>query len=119
MVLLTSSQVSVAISSGVIFIFTFALFIAGYVMQQQTVKHMQRQIIPTLPRPKTTKAAPDATAFSSVMVSDDSATYLETSDEADYGPQRNTVLRQWIPESSEEELWTSRDTEGTLLVKEP
>jgi len=46
MVLLTSGQVSVAISSVVIFLFTFALFLSGYVLQQQTVRDIRRAIKP-------------------------------------------------------------------------
>jgi hypothetical protein len=57
MVLLTSSAVSVAISSSVVCIFTFLLFLSGYVLQQQTVRSLQealrrppeRKPVPTLP----------------------------------------------------------------------
>lgn len=41
MVLLTSSAISVAISSGVVCTFTFLLFLSGYTLQQQTVKSLQ------------------------------------------------------------------------------
>ncbi|RAL12711.1 uncharacterized protein BO97DRAFT_477710 [Aspergillus homomorphus CBS 101889] len=44
MVLLTSSTVSVIISSGVICVFTFALFLSGYVLQQQSVRNIQHAI---------------------------------------------------------------------------
>lgn len=55
MVLLTSSAVSVAISSGIICLFTFLLFLSGYILQQQSVRALQlalhppAQPIPTLP----------------------------------------------------------------------
>ncbi|KAI1615733.1 hypothetical protein EDD37DRAFT_636050 [Exophiala viscosa] len=57
MVLLTSSAVSVAVSSGVVCIFTFLLFLSGYALQQQTVKSLQEAMrrppepkpVPTLP----------------------------------------------------------------------
>lgn len=57
MVLLTSSAVSVTLSSGVVCIFTFLLFLSGYVLQQQTVRSLQEAIrrppepkpVPTLP----------------------------------------------------------------------
>ncbi|TVY21514.1 hypothetical protein LARI1_G000500 [Lachnellula arida] len=56
MVLLTSSQVSVAISSCIIFFFTTALFLSGYVLQQQTVRDIRAaikpQIVPTAPELK-------------------------------------------------------------------
>ncbi|KAL3418887.1 hypothetical protein PVAG01_09108 [Phlyctema vagabunda] len=48
--LLTSSQVSVAISSTVIFLFTSALFLSGYVVQQKTVQDLRIAIKPA-PRP--------------------------------------------------------------------
>lgn len=44
MVLLTSSAISVAISSGVVFLFTFLLFLSGYALQQQTVKSLQEAL---------------------------------------------------------------------------
>ncbi|TVY43759.1 hypothetical protein LSUB1_G001264 [Lachnellula subtilissima] len=56
MVLLTSSQVSVAISSCIVFFFTTALFLSGYVLQQQTVRDIRAaikpQIVPTAPELK-------------------------------------------------------------------
>ena len=52
MVLLTSSSISVAISSGVVCLFTFLLFLSGYVVQQQTVRSLQAALHPpTLPTP--------------------------------------------------------------------
>ncbi|KAG4413356.1 hypothetical protein IFR04_013507 [Cadophora malorum] len=56
MVLLTSAQVSVAISSVIVFFFTSALFLSGYVLQQQTVRDLRAAIKPQLQRSKT---APD------------------------------------------------------------
>ncbi|KAL8716930.1 MAG: hypothetical protein Q9225_005782 [Loekoesia sp. 1 TL-2023] len=44
--LLTSGQISMAISSSVVFIFTFLLFLSGYVLQQQTVRSLQAAIKP-------------------------------------------------------------------------
>jgi len=41
MVLLTSSTVSVVLSSGVVCMFTFLLFLSGYVLQQQSVRSIQ------------------------------------------------------------------------------
>ncbi|RDL41582.1 uncharacterized protein BP5553_01561 [Venustampulla echinocandica] len=48
--LLTSSQVSVAISSVIVFLFTTALFLAGYVLQQQTVRDLRAAIKPQIAR---------------------------------------------------------------------
>lgn len=44
MVLLTSSAISVAISSAIVFLFTFLLFLSGYVLQQQTVRSLQEAL---------------------------------------------------------------------------
>lgn len=44
--LLTSGQLSVAISSGVVFIFTTLLFLSGYILQQQTVHSLQLALHP-------------------------------------------------------------------------
>ncbi|KAF1987921.1 glycosyltransferase family 8 protein [Aulographum hederae CBS 113979] len=52
MVLLTPGQVSVAISSFIIFFFTFLLFFAGYTLQQQTVHNLQSIIRPPIPSPR-------------------------------------------------------------------
>ncbi|KAJ4386379.1 hypothetical protein N0V93_009274 [Gnomoniopsis smithogilvyi] len=46
MVLLTSSQVSVAISSAIVVSFTTALFLSGYAIQQRTVRHLRAAIRP-------------------------------------------------------------------------
>ncbi len=53
MVLLTSSSISVVISSGVVFLFTFLLFLSGYVVQQQTVRSIQAALHPP-PMPSST-----------------------------------------------------------------
>ncbi|EEH33078.1 hypothetical protein PAAG_04131 [Paracoccidioides lutzii Pb01] len=46
MVLIASSTISVIISSSVISLFTALLFLSGYVLQQQTVRHIQASISP-------------------------------------------------------------------------
>ena len=61
MVLLTSSAISAAISGGVVCLFTFLLFLSGYVLQQQSVRSLQAalqepievriRVQPTLPPP--------------------------------------------------------------------
>jgi hypothetical protein len=57
MVLLTSSAVSVAISGGIICIFTFLLFLSGYVLQQQSVRSLQ-EALRRPPEPKPTPTLP-------------------------------------------------------------
>ncbi|PSR78836.1 hypothetical protein BD289DRAFT_443291 [Coniella lustricola] len=44
--LLTSGQVSMAISSAVVVAFTAALFLSGYAIQQRTVRHLRAAIRP-------------------------------------------------------------------------
>ncbi|KAL4920879.1 hypothetical protein BDW62DRAFT_151781 [Aspergillus aurantiobrunneus] len=46
MVLLTHSTVSVIVSTGVVSIFTFLLFLSGYALQQQSVRTIQHVIRP-------------------------------------------------------------------------
>ncbi|KAK7946565.1 uncharacterized protein PG986_010886 [Apiospora aurea] len=48
--LLTSSQVSIAISSGIVLLFTTALFLSGYAIQQRTLNDLRKAIRPD-PRP--------------------------------------------------------------------
>ncbi|KAE9966980.1 hypothetical protein BLS_006645 [Venturia inaequalis] len=50
--LLTSSQVQVVLSSGIVFIFTFLLFLSGYVVQQRSVAQLQTAIRPRAPSPR-------------------------------------------------------------------
>jgi hypothetical protein len=50
--LLTSSQVSVALSSAIIVTFTSLLFLAGYILQQQTLHSLHAAIGPQLPLPR-------------------------------------------------------------------
>ena len=51
MVLLTSSTVSVILSSSVVCMFTFFLFLSGYVLQQQSVRNIQVALQPRSPPP--------------------------------------------------------------------
>ncbi|KAF2751534.1 glycosyltransferase family 8 protein [Sporormia fimetaria CBS 119925] len=49
--LLTSGQVSVLLSSCIIFVFTVVLFLSGYVVQQRSVSSLQAAIRPIKPKP--------------------------------------------------------------------
>ncbi|KAF3037462.1 hypothetical protein E8E12_002146 [Didymella heteroderae] len=49
--LLTSGQVSVILSATIVFAFTFALFLSGYVLQQRYVHNLQAAIKPRIPKP--------------------------------------------------------------------
>jgi hypothetical protein len=74
MVLLTSSTVSVIITSGVIGVSTFLLFLSGYALQQQSVRSIQhalRQPIPSpTPRHFVTKRDTEHGAFDSDETND-------------------------------------------------
>ncbi|KAF2674425.1 hypothetical protein BT63DRAFT_435535 [Microthyrium microscopicum] len=50
--LLTSSQVSIAISSFIIVSFTFLLFLAGYILQQQSLEQLHATLRPQQPSPR-------------------------------------------------------------------
>ncbi|KAK5118273.1 hypothetical protein LTR62_002786 [Meristemomyces frigidus] len=50
-ILLSQSQVSIVVSSGVVLVFTFLLFLSGYVIQQRTLTGLQAVIKPRLPKP--------------------------------------------------------------------
>ncbi|KAK3943123.1 hypothetical protein QBC46DRAFT_378251 [Diplogelasinospora grovesii] len=56
--LLTSSQVSVAVSSVTVFVFTAALFLSGYAIQQRTLRDLRAAIKPS-PRPSPKIFLPD------------------------------------------------------------
>ncbi|KAK5133224.1 hypothetical protein LTR08_008059 [Meristemomyces frigidus] len=49
--LLSQSQVSLVVSSSIIFVFTVLLFLSGYVIQQRTLTGLQAAIKPRLPPP--------------------------------------------------------------------
>lgn len=57
MVLLTSSTVSAIVSAAIISLFTFLLFLVGYVLQQQSVNAL-REAIRAPPPPKSTPTLP-------------------------------------------------------------
>jgi hypothetical protein len=60
--LLTQSQVSVVISSGVVFAFTFLLFISGYLYQQESVRGLQDAIKPRIPQAPASLAVQDSSS---------------------------------------------------------
>ncbi|KAK3311825.1 hypothetical protein B0H66DRAFT_78712 [Apodospora peruviana] len=82
--LLTSSQVSIVLSSGIIFIFTAALFLSGYAIQQRTLRDLRAAIKPeSRPQPliflpdqfkKSTTELPDGTI---VEVEEDDYDYYQ------------------------------------------
>ncbi|KAI9706770.1 MAG: hypothetical protein M1820_004740 [Bogoriella megaspora] len=73
--LLTSAQVSMFASSGVVFVFTLMLFLAGYTLQQKSVSSLQQAIRPNTPAPPPSaspqevlvQTLPPSRAFGSVL----------------------------------------------------
>ncbi|KAK4502921.1 hypothetical protein PRZ48_006348 [Zasmidium cellare] len=57
--LLSQSQVSVVVSSAVVFVFTALLFLSGYVIQQQTVRGLKVAIQPRIPQAPPSLSNPD------------------------------------------------------------
>nr|POE59236.1 glucose n-acetyltransferase 1 [Quercus suber] len=55
--LLTQSQVSVAVSSTIVLLFTTALFLSGYFYQQRTVTSLQTALRPRIPPPPSSLTA--------------------------------------------------------------
>jgi len=50
-ILLSQSQVSVALTAAVIATFTLLLFLSGYIIQQRTVSNLQTALRPRIPKP--------------------------------------------------------------------
>ncbi|ETS84983.1 hypothetical protein PFICI_03008 [Pestalotiopsis fici W106-1] len=84
MVLLTSSQVSVALSSLIILSFTTALFLSGYVIQQRTLRDLRKAIRPD-PRPSPKIYLPDRFKQSTTELEDGTVVNIENHDDAPSG----------------------------------
>ena len=100
MVLLTSTQVSTFVSAGVIVIFTFALFFAGYALQQDTVKNLREAVkprpgFPILP--------------SSLLAEPTPVVNLGSMREADRA-QEQMILRE---EEEEDQIWSTPHSYST------
>ncbi|KAG4437696.1 hypothetical protein IFR05_006820 [Cadophora sp. M221] len=106
MVLLTSAQVSVAISSAIVFFFTTALFLSGYVLQQQTVRDLRAAIKPQLQR---TKTAPDL--YLPTLNEDG---YLVDMVQIETRPTEEDVTVQVVQESPSERKGTDEGMQETV-----
>ncbi|GAB1312267.1 hypothetical protein MFIFM68171_02477 [Madurella fahalii] len=74
--LLTSAQVSIAVSSGVVIFFTAALFLSGYIIQQRTLRDLRAAIKPT-PRPSPKIFLPDRFQHSTTELPDGSVVIVD------------------------------------------
>ncbi|KAK6189297.1 R8 protein [Pestalotiopsis sp. IQ-011] len=79
MVLLTSSQVSVALSSLIVISCTTALFLSGYVIQQRTLRDLRKAIRPD-PRPSPKIYLPDRFKQSTTELEDGTVVNIEVHD---------------------------------------
>ncbi|KAK3371994.1 hypothetical protein B0H63DRAFT_285572 [Podospora didyma] len=94
--LLTSSQVSFAISAGIIVIFAFALFLSGYVIQQRTLRDLREAIRPK-PSPKI--FLPDRFKQSTTELPDGTIITLDDDDaNANRDPVVTVEVKQTLPE---------------------
>jgi hypothetical protein len=119
--LLTSSQVSIAISSGIgtshipqpqlvfftnsiVFTFTSALFLSGYVIQQQTVRNLREAIKPK-PRPTHTLVylPPQFDAKPTTIVGDQKPSDRDAQDVVDMEVQNDGVVVE-VKASTNEDL---------------
>ncbi|KAK4456753.1 hypothetical protein QBC42DRAFT_292272 [Cladorrhinum samala] len=83
--LLTSGQVSIALSSGIVFFFTLALFLSGYVIQQRTLREI-RAAIKQPPKPSPKIFLPDRFKQSTTELED--GTIIIVDEDPDYQPFR-------------------------------
>ncbi|KAK4151918.1 hypothetical protein C8A00DRAFT_16746 [Chaetomidium leptoderma] len=88
--LLSSGQVSVAVSSSIVFLCTAALFFSGYVLQQRTLRDLRAAIKPS-PRPFPKIFLPDRFKQSTTELPDGAIIVLD--DDGDHnGEQKETVI---------------------------
>ncbi|KAK0633225.1 hypothetical protein B0T14DRAFT_560834 [Immersiella caudata] len=92
--LLTSSQVSVAVSSGIVLVFTAALFFSGYAIQQRTLRDL-RQAIKPKPRPSPKIFLPDRFKKSTTELPD--GTIIEVEDDYDRRKKPGAVVVEVKP----------------------
>ncbi|KAK4199733.1 hypothetical protein QBC40DRAFT_281349 [Triangularia verruculosa] len=107
--LLTSSQVSIAVSSGVVFFFTLALFLSGYAIQQRTLRDIRASINRPKPSPKI--FLPDRFKQSTTELEDGTIVIIE--DENISRPPR--PLKEILLEE-EEERRLEREREVAITV---
>ncbi|KAI0428036.1 hypothetical protein F5Y09DRAFT_13293 [Xylaria sp. FL1042] len=110
--LLTSSQVSVLLTSGIVLLFTSALFISGCLIQQRTLRDLRSAIKPavvTRPKPKAWNSEALRRAKTTIRLEDGTLVEIQSrldpeleADPSSSGPETIEV-RPTIPESEEPE----------------
>ncbi|KAK4246690.1 hypothetical protein C7999DRAFT_15233 [Corynascus novoguineensis] len=84
--LLTSGQVSLAVSSVIVFICTAALFLSGYILQQRSLRDLRAAIKPS-PRASPKVFLPDRFKYSTTELPDGTVIVLDNDDDAGIGSE--------------------------------
>lgn len=111
MVLLTSSQVSIAISSAIVISCTTALFLSGYVIQQRTVGHLRAAI---RPNPSPHIYIPDRFRQDTTELADGTIVVLDEYDR----PTRQRISVPGEPGGRNHAALESENSEVVVEVKE-
>ncbi|KAI0013809.1 hypothetical protein F4779DRAFT_561439 [Xylariaceae sp. FL0662B] len=91
--LLTSSQVSLLISSGIVISFTLALFLSGYAIQQRTLRDLRGAIQANRePRPSPKIYLPDRFKKSTTELEDGTVVEIDTPESDDSNQKDDIVI---------------------------
>ncbi|KAK4239336.1 hypothetical protein C8A03DRAFT_14247 [Achaetomium macrosporum] len=114
--LLTSGQVSVAVSSGIVFLCTAALFLSGYALQQRTLRDLRAAIQTPKPSPKI--FLPDRFKQSTTELPDGTIVTLDDGD-GDRGAKEDRVveIKPTLPDESSNQKYVSGE-QSTKTAKE-
>ncbi|KAK3906582.1 hypothetical protein C8A05DRAFT_11668 [Staphylotrichum tortipilum] len=98
--LLTSGQVSVAVTAGIVFLCTTALFLSGYVIQQRTLRDLRAAIKPS-PRPSPRILLPDRFKQSTTELADGTIIVLnDGGDPSEQGAQKTVEVKPTVAEGT-------------------
>lgn len=111
--LLTSGQVSVAVSSGVVILFTALLFFSGYVIQQRTLRDLRIAIKPS-PRPSPKIFLPDRFQRSTTELEDGTIVAVEDDYDRRTRNRRPAVVevRPTVSEEGDDNASADEEDEG-------
>ncbi|KAI8966439.1 hypothetical protein F5Y11DRAFT_155533 [Daldinia sp. FL1419] len=122
--LLTSSQVSVVISSGIVVLCTAALFLSGYVIQQRTLRDLRAAIKPNrIPRPSPKVYFPERYTSPSQLedtINESRLPHRRRKHSEEEGEEDVVIVRQSVPEEErlekvEQEEPVTPDAAGTQV----
>ncbi|CAK7224471.1 hypothetical protein SBRCBS47491_005562 [Sporothrix bragantina] len=98
--LLTSSQVSVAVSASIVVLCTFALFISGYVLQQRTLRQLRQSI--RMPKPEPPKIfLPDRFNKMTTELADGTIVTIDTEGEEENANGHGIITANNAPSKSQ------------------